>query len=146
MATPLARENELLDVLCNLTLNQLDTEPAIRTLQAFTNEERKDLVSMAESHHVILRGLTPVLASPIAGEELKNWAAKVILNESNRITNALFYLQEICSCLERSGCKVTVMKSLDHWPDLGNDLDLYTTADEDEVRNVLVEKFKATIQ
>ena len=30
------------------------------------------------------------------------------------------------------------MKSLDHWPDLGNDLDLYTTGDERQVIEVML--------
>ena len=38
------------------------------------------------------------------------------------------------------------MKSLDHWPDLGNDLDLFTTADEQRVVAVMTEKFGAQIE
>jgi hypothetical protein len=38
------------------------------------------------------------------------------------------------------------MKSLDHWPDLGNDLDLYTTADEREVVRVFTQKLQAHIE
>ena len=43
----------------------------------------------------------------------------------------------MCDALEQGGCPTTVMKSLDHWPDLGNDLDLYTTADERQVAQVM---------
>jgi hypothetical protein len=38
------------------------------------------------------------------------------------------------------------MKSLDHWPDLGNDLDLYTTADERAVVNVMRKLFQAHVE
>ena len=37
------------------------------------------------------------------------------------------------------------MKSLDHWPDLGNDLDLYTTGDEKCVRQVMVSRLAAKV-
>jgi len=146
MATPLQRESEYVEVLCNLTLNRLDSEPAVAFLGTLNAQEREDIVSLADSNHVILRALTPVLASSTASDDLKTWAAKVILKESERISNALLRLQEICNYLERNGCKVTVMKSLDHWPDLGNDLDLYTAADEHLIQQLLVDHFKAKIE
>jgi hypothetical protein len=37
------------------------------------------------------------------------------------------------------------MKSLDHWPDLGNDLDLYTTGDEKRVKQVMVTRMAARV-
>ena len=44
------------------------------------------------------------------------------------------------------GCPTTVMKSLDHWPDLGNDLDLYTTADEKQVTHIMITRLGAHIE
>jgi len=41
------------------------------------------------------------------------------------------------------GAEVAVIKSLDHWPDLGSDLDLYTSADENTVRKVMIQQFQA---
>ncbi len=38
------------------------------------------------------------------------------------------------------------MKSLDHWPDLGNDLDLYTTADEKRVVNIMLNRMGAHVE
>jgi len=38
------------------------------------------------------------------------------------------------------------MKSLDHWPDLGNDLDLYTTADERRVIHIMLNRMGAHIE
>ncbi len=59
-----------------------------------------------------------------------------IAQEKLRISNAVQHLYLITGALEAAGCPVTVMKSLDHWPDLGNDLDLYTTADAKQVCHV----------
>jgi hypothetical protein len=41
---------------------------------------------------------------------------------------------------------VSVIKSLDHWPDLGSDLDLYTTGDEQTVVYVMSREFNAHIE
>ncbi len=77
--------------------------------------------------------------------DLAPWARQVIAAQQQRIQNALPILQRICSELENGGCPVTVMKSLDHWPDLGNDLDLFTTGDEKRVRDVMVTRMAARV-
>jgi hypothetical protein len=66
--------------------------------------------------------------------------------EHARINNALKFLHEIVNTLESSGCPTTVMKSLDHWPDLGNDLDLYSTADEHKIAEVMTKHFNAHVE
>jgi hypothetical protein len=43
------------------------------------------------------------------------------------------------------GCDVTVIKSLDHWPDLGSDLDLYTNADPSSIIRAFTRRFHAEI-
>ena len=60
-----------------------------------------------------------------------------IEQEQLRIANAVQHLFVITGALEAAGCPTTVMKSLDHWPDLGNDLDLYTTASASQVCHVM---------
>jgi hypothetical protein len=40
---------------------------------------------------------------------------------------------------------VIVIKSLDHWPDLGNDLDLYTNAESADIIAIMLERFKARV-
>ncbi len=75
--------------------------------------------------------------------ELAGWANEVLAKEEARIQNALTYLHRICDALEQGGCPTTVMKSLDHWPDLGNDLDLYTTADERQVVQIMTSRMGA---
>ncbi len=45
--------------------------------------------------------------------------------------------------LENAGHDVAVIKSLDHWPDLGSDLDLYTDADPNEIISLMADRFHA---
>ena len=46
---------------------------------------------------------------------------------------------------KRQGYDVTVIKSLDHWPDLGSDLDLYTNTDPDDVIRLMKQRFQAEV-
>jgi hypothetical protein len=66
--------------------------------------------------------------------------------EHARIDDAVSKLSQIVTALENRGCPTTVMKSLDHWPDLGNDLDLYSTADEQRICEVMKKQFNAHIE
>ena len=95
-------------------------------------DDLRQLWALANSHHVILRSF-PLLQQMMSGEgntEAGDWAAQAIANEQARIHRALTFLAPICQGLEQCG-NVVVIKSLDHWPDLGSDLDLYTAAEPD---------------
>ena len=108
------------------------------------------MVSLADSNHVVMRALEPLerqarsrMADTGNGggsvwlASMVEWAGAQIERERARIAHALAGLYDICRELEAAGCAATVMKSLDHYPDLGSDLDLYTTADESAVAAVM---------
>lgn len=141
-------EKEILEVLSTLTLNPGETTAVLPFIVALDDASRDELVRVADSHHVVIRSMSPVRdVAPEAGyRDLAGWAETVIARENQRIENALIHLQLICNELEAAGCPVAVMKSLDHWPDLGNDLDLYTTAHEQQVVAVFRDKFHAEIE
>jgi len=56
----------------------------------------------------------------------------------------LSFLAPICEALEDAG-DVLVIKSLDHWPDLGNDLDLFTNAEGADVVAIMAQRFDAKL-
>jgi hypothetical protein len=58
---------------------------------------------------------------------------------------ALDFLNNICTALESEHYDVAVIKSLDHWPDLGSDLDLYTNASAEDVSRLMKRRFNAQI-
>ena len=122
MAPVVARETELLDALCSLTLSS-NPPQALSLVSSLNENERVDLLSLANSHHVIIRALMPVAqhAAGIGNSELGSWVSEALETEESRINHALTSLESICNELESAGCPTTVMKSLDHWPDLGND-------------------------
>lgn len=148
MALPLKREDEYIDALFQLTLNPTGADRAYDLLASLTPQERADFVSLADSHHVVVRGLNVVrdYANRKGNSEVANWATAELEKEHTRVSTALVYLQAICEELERGNCPTTVMKSLDHYPDIGSDLDLYTTADERAVMKVMTGKLNAHVE
>lgn len=116
-----------------------------RDIRQFCSNDLQRLWELAGSHHVILRAL-PSLKNVLASDEPKinAWIEKTIAAEQARIQNALSVLAPICQALETIGSTV-VIKSLDHWPDLGNDLDLYSAAPADRVVAAMREDFQAQL-
>ncbi len=129
-----------------------------RSLEAYSSGTREmvsglsardleDLRALAMTNHVIIRSFAPLQQILTAGGNSQTavLAATAVEQETERIHHALRFLQRICSDLEEAGCPVTVIKSLDHWPDLGSDLDLYTDADAAKVVEVMGSRFKAKL-
>lgn len=113
------------------------------SVAALSPHRCEELFSLANSHHVILRTfsrlheLMSASNHPHAG-----WIQTAILKEQSRIRHALSFLEPICSALQQVG-DIVVIKSLDHWPDLGNDLDLYSNAAPADVIGVMSQQFQA---
>lgn len=130
-------------VLLQLTLKPQKAASVIESIAALTDSQRQSLVALADSNHVVIRALGIVAGRPGENPALNDWASGVIAKEQSRIDNALTFLHHICDELESAGCPTVVMKSLDHLPDLGNDLDLYTTADHGHVTRVMLKRMGA---
>jgi hypothetical protein len=78
-------------------------------------------------------------------EERAQWAGEALSAEKARMGNAIPHLQSICSALEDEGHAAVVIKSLDHWPDLGSDLDMFTTATPETVLELMKRRFHARL-
>ncbi|MGC2298386.1 MAG: hypothetical protein WA476_06255, partial [Acidobacteriaceae bacterium] len=104
-------------------------------------------MALASSNHVIVRGMEAFLdiIRPAPNDSRAEWAAGALENERARIQNAIPFLQSICAAIESEGNEAVVIKSLDHWPDLGSDLDLYTNADSDSVLDLMKRRFQARL-
>ena len=119
----------------------------VATLSGLSRERFEELVALASSNHVIVRAMEVVAAAMReAGDgERAIWADEARTAEQARISNALAFLKRICTAFEEEGLDVTVIKSLDHWPDLGSDLDLYTNADPVKVGELMGRRFNAQL-
>ena len=114
-------------------------------LRTISHPEFDQLVALAHSNHVIIRGMETFLdVVEEAGDEMRaEWAQSALKAEKARIATALEFLGEICTAFEMENYDVAVIKSLDHWPDLGSDLDLYTNAQSPDVVKMMKRRFNA---
>ncbi len=117
----------------------------LRYVVALEASQWAEFLALADSHHVTVRALTVLHdAARLENEHrITQWCAGTLAVESARIERAVACLDLICNALESQGCRVAVIKSLDHWPDLGSDLDLYTTGEARRVERVMREDFAA---
>jgi len=118
-------------------------EELVRMIAGYEPQDFEELWALANSHHVIMRAL-PRLHQVLReqGNPNAEWAEHALKKEQARIDNALLSLTPICDALHSVG-DVIVMKSLDHWPDLGNDLDLYSNAKSADIVAVMQDRFQA---
>jgi hypothetical protein len=106
-------------------------------------QELGELWSLSTSHHVIMRTFPRLYEAMVsAGNERAAWVQDAIAKEGERIDHALSFLGPICEALQEAG-DVLVIKSLDHWPDLGSDLDLYSSGESADVVAIMRERFNA---
>lgn len=112
-----------------------------------TRSEFDSLFALAELNHVLVRGIGVFRETTRqAGDEIRTtWADVCLLAEKSRIDMALSYLSKICAAFTQHQLPVAVIKSLDHLPDLGSDLDLFTTAKPQDVIRLMEKEFGARV-
>ena len=120
------------------------SDEPVRHVAGLDEKGREEFFHLADAHHVIVRGIQPLQrqAHAIDNAELVLLTHSVLDRERRRIQKDLTYLDKVCSKIRAAGCDVTVIKTLDHWPDFGSDLDLFTAGDERR----LVELFKTDLR
>jgi hypothetical protein len=110
-------------------------------------ETFQNLVTLANSNHVVVRGLEVFLSVTREGKDdaRSEWAQIALSSERARIALALRWLNDICAAFKGEGHNLTVIKSLDHWPDLGSDLDLYTDSRSEDISELMSRRFGAQV-
>jgi hypothetical protein len=113
-----------------------------------SEEELSELIELAETHHVMVRVLRVLerAACERGKNQVRERSEEALQRESARISNAVEWLHPIVGALADALSPVAVIKSLDHWPDLGSDLDLYTSGSQERVINVMQQKFRAKLE
>ena len=117
-----------------------------RMIATFGPQDFGEIWGLATSHHVIMRAFPELHRVMVAeGNDSAEGVAHAMEKERARVDHALSFLSPICRALQDVG-DVIVIKSLDHWPDLGSDLDLYTNAESADVIEILRGRFKARLE
>ena len=137
-------------LLSRLLLPSNDEAQSARLHAEITNISRQDfddLVNLANLNHVVMRGLEVFrkIVREANDATRAEWASAAIETERARINVAIPILHGICNAFDEEGLPVAVIKSLDHWPDLGSDLDLYTSAKPEQVLALMRRRFQAQI-
>jgi Uncharacterised nucleotidyltransferase len=140
-------DNRSISLLSRLMF-QNESSPSLAEVPDFSEQDFSGLVALADKHHVTVRALRVLeeIATAQSKARLHEWCGTALKNESRRIANAIEWLYAIVQALQNSACPVTVIKSLDHWPDLGSDLDLYTSGAPEHVIRVMREKLHAELE
>ncbi len=154
-ATSAFGSNPSMDLLSRLLLRpesgttQFPAKPSLENfgIAEINREEFDDLAGLGSSNHVIMRALKVFneIAQNSGDFTRADWATTALAAEAARIADAVSFLRKICDGFEAAGCDVTVIKSLDHWPDLGSDLDLYTNTNPDDVIRLMKQRFQAEV-
>src|SRR6185437_7127076 len=116
-------------------------------LLALSRPEFEDMLELANLNHVVVRGLETFL-EVIGGAgdgEREKWAEAALAFERERVENAFLFLEKICTAFEDHNYGVAVIKSLDHLPDLGSDLDLFSDASPEDVCQLMQSRFGAEL-
>lgn len=145
------RSKEDFEFLSELVLSPSDlrssSDRTIDTLRSLNRSEFEALETLAAQNHVVIRAFSRLsqYLKVCGNTDVAGWVPLAIEKENDRIRHALGFLDKICSTLEQNGCPVTVIKSLDHWPDLGSDLDLYTDTESSHLVEVMRTKLHAKV-
>ncbi|HZP62320.1 MAG TPA: nucleotidyltransferase family protein [Terriglobales bacterium] len=119
--------------------------PDLQLVSSFDESQLSSLLELASENHVVVRAFEVLqrAAKATGDQRIERWTAAAVGEERARAEHAVSVLERICNALEAQGCTVAVIKSLDHWPDLGSDLDLYTIGDPEKVQEVMRRSFDA---
>jgi len=120
----------------------------ISEVASLSREEFDHLLQLANSNHVVVRALDKAFKIFRDAQDATrmDWAATALAAERARIHAAIPVLHTICAAFREEGHDLTVIKSLDHWPDLGSDLDLYSNADPRKVAEIMKRRFDARME
>jgi len=141
--------SQAMDMLSTLLLSPgVDaSSPLVARLQSLQPAEFDSLIELAHSNHVVVRGMAVYRALMLeVGDSAKaDRADEIIAAETQRIARASTHLRLICDAFAAAGLDLTVIKTLDHWPDFGSDIDLYTNANPARVCELMQKQFNAAI-
>jgi hypothetical protein len=126
-------------------------ERALSVLQRMSKEEWSDFLHFAQLQRVYLRTLqllekwnvVAAAASRFVGPDGLEYLAQ---SEGRQIGHALAALEKVVLALELTGHSPIVIKTLDHWPDIGSDLDLFTAASEADTVHAMQSELRAETQ
>ena len=124
------------------------TEQMLSGLQALSREQWSEFLRFAELQRVYLRTLHLLKKWLVAGAfaaKLDN-LQELAQVEGIKIAQAMAALNQVLGALAHTGHAPIVIKTLDHFPDIGSDLDLFIAAPETDVVRTMQSELHAEVQ
>jgi hypothetical protein len=126
-------------------------DDALSRVQRMSKEEWYDFLRFAEMQRAYLRTLRLLEKWDVAGTAASRFVGPVGLEdlakvEERQIGHALATLEKVVLALELTGHSPVVIKTLDHWPDIGSDLDLFIAGSEADTVRVMQSELRAEPQ
>jgi hypothetical protein len=127
------------------------SERVLAELQRMSSEEWRDFLRFAELQRVYLRTLRLLQKSPAAYGITPRFVdsdglEQLVQAEERQVAHSLASLDKVVRALEITGHSPIVIKTLDHLPDIGSDLDLFISASEDDTVRVMRSELQAEVQ
>jgi len=127
------------------------SERVLLELRRMCKEEWSDFLRFAELQRVYLRTVrllqkSPVFCANAPSYEDSSTLERLAQAEERQIARSLASLDEVVRALELTGHSPLVIKTLDHWPDIGSDLDLFIAASEEDTVRVMRNELQAQVQ
>lgn len=117
-------------------------------LQSMSSAQWGEFLSFAELQRTSLRTLHLLQKCMAAGATAPYLAGldELEMAQQRQIEHALATLAKVVAGLEHTGHSPVVIKTLDHWPDIGSDLDLFISASEADTVRVMKSELQAEPQ
>lgn len=118
-------------------------------VSSLSPQQFQDFLAQAEKQRVLRRVLEVLQAhlhKTTRERTIAQIAESALAKEENRLRTCLTCLDQIVGRFERRGHQIGIMKTLDHWPDTGSDLDLLVSAEDREVWEIFENEFHAVRQ
>jgi len=117
-------------------------------LQRMSKEEWSEFLNFALLQRVYLRTLQLLEKWHVADAGAPQFEGfeEMQRAEQRQVDAALTTLSKIVRALELTGHTPIVIKTLDHWPDIGSDLDLFIGATEADTVRVMRSEMRAEVQ
>jgi hypothetical protein len=144
--SPISSE-AMMTTLSEMLLSQDARSLHSATLRNQSREEFDALLNLAHHNHVVARAMEVHGNIMLAERDdvRVGWAASAIAAEHARVARATGFLRIISDAFDEEDLDLTVIKSLDHWPDFGSDIDLYSNATSQAVCALMQKRFTASL-
>ena len=126
-------------------------EEALTEVRRMSTEEWSDFLRFAELQRVYLRTLQLLAKWDVVRPAAPHFVGAGGLEdlaqaEERHVERALAALEKVVLALELTGHSPVVIKTLDHQPDIGSDLDLFTSASEADTVRAMQSELRAEPQ